>query len=696
MNYIEEGVKRKLVNFDSEQRKQITFLHQNVKRNYTQPEIKVQTEAFLRLIIDYGYSEKRIKQFVPVTMGRDIKEADIIVYNDDECSQPYIVIECKKQDITDAEFNQAVNQAFSYAYALAGSIKYIWVTNEIKNAYYKVDKNSDEKETIPNIPKCGSNEILKYLYVKGGGKGDNGYFDLRTITEDELTKIFQAIHQLLWDGGKRDESEAFDEFDKVLFCKMWDERAARKTGEPYSFQFYKEDEPEEKLYKRIISIYGQGRRKDANVFSDDIKIDVQELSEIARYLQGINLSATDLDSKGKAFETFMGGLFRGKFGAFFTPRPVVKFIVDVLPIKNDSKVLDTSCGSGGFLLYALDKVRHLAKEYYEEGTIEHFRFWHDFAEKNLFGIEISNKISRTAKMNMIIHDDGHTNVIQSDGLVTEKDLRNKNKGFQYGTFDFIITNPPFGSEIKQTKNAYFSLYKVAHKQVDWLDMDGKETLRNAQSTEVMFIEQDYRFLREGGILAIVVPDGILTNSSLQYFRNQIEEWFRIVAVVSLPQTTFTATGAGVKSSVLFLKKWNLSQTDDIINKKGEIKQELLSSFEYEWKLKEWEKTKKELQKKKIEELKTILLVNSVAEVKKSEEYRKFNDKLNEDFAEKIASLKDDLRRKYIYEQKKRLLDYPIFMAIAEQIGYDATGKKIPQNDLIMISEELKKFIENLE
>lgn len=125
----------------------------------------------------------------------------------------------------------------------------------------------------------------------------------------------------------------------------------------------------------------------------------------------------------------MGSYFRGDFGQYFTPRPIVKFIVDSLPIDNSKRVLDTSCGSGGFLLYALDKVREQATEFYDKNKEEkdHFRHWHDFAEKNLFGIEINDQIARTAKMNMIIHDDGHTNIIAADGLLSDEELRAKIK-----------------------------------------------------------------------------------------------------------------------------------------------------------------------------------------------------------------------------------------------------------------------------
>jgi len=585
MNLIEQGIQKKLIRFENN-RKYIIYLEENIRRNYTNPEEIVQAETYLKLILVYNYSPKNIRQFVTVTMGSDKKEADIIVYNDEACTSPHIVVECKKEEVSELEFEQATNQGLSYAYALAGTIKFVWVTSRLKNAYFQVDKNKHIKITVPDIPQYGIDKLAKYKYAKGGGISERQkLFELETVSEDELTRRFKQAHQALWGGGELNPSEAFDELDKLIFCKIWDERKPRKKGEAYDFQIFTEHTEEKtnnELLTRIKLLYEEGRKKDPEVFKDGIRLSATKCRTVVGYLEGINLSKTDLDSKGRAFETFMGSFFRGDFGQYFTPRPIVKFIVDVLPIKNDSLVLDTSCGSGGFLLHALDKVRRQAKEYYNENTTEHYTFWHDFAEKNLYGIEINEQIARTAKMNMIIHDDGHTNIITADGLLPDSALREntKNQGFKYNRFNFIITNPPFGSTVKQTEHAYLQEYGFALKGIDWLNPKSKESLRANQSTEILFIEQCYKFLQEGGYLAIVVPDGILTNSSLQYIRDGIEERFRIVAVVSMPQTAFQATGAGVKSSVLFLKKHNLKTTENIQKQKTGIQDNIKQKNNY--------------------------------------------------------------------------------------------------------------------
>ena len=719
-DYIQLGLDKGLISFN-EDKSRITYVHQKKERSFSNPEEKVQAETFLKLILDYNYPEGRIKQFVPVTMGREVKEADIVVYADDLCLSPHILVECKRQEVSEAEYQQAIEQAYSYAFALPSDVKYVWVTSGIKSDYFEVDKSQNTRNQLPDIPQYGVESIATYKYVYGAQylpevKGKQKFFDLSVIDQSELTRRFKQAHEALWAGGQLNPSEAFDELDKLIFCKIWDERKPRKVGEPYDFQIITVPKSEEKderkrrliendnLHNRVKALYEEGRRRDAEVFRDNIRLTPEKIRTVVSYLESVNLGDTDLDSKGRAFETFMGSFFRGNFGQYFTPREIVDFIVDVLPIKHNSKVLDTSCGSGGFLLYALNKVRNQATEFYpnwKNDTKQYakwFPYWHDFAQNNLYGIEISEQISRAAKMNMIIHDDGHTNVITSDGLVSDETLQIKtnNYGFKYGTFDFIITNPPFGSTIRQSEQAYLKTYQLGKKEEDWLAVKAvPENTRDGQSTEVLFIEQDYNFLKEGGYLAIVLPDGILTNSSMQYVRTQIEDWFRIVAIVSMPQTAFAANGAGVKSSVLFLKKWGKEHTKKLVDTKKNIETKLLMDNNYISQRQTWDLELKEKQRNKANEIKGKLRITATA-AKQTEEYKTWNSELIAEYAIKIDDLKTHLQEEYQRKKQSELPDYPIFMAIAEEIGYDATGKKTTNNDLKIIGEELKKFIINLD
>lgn len=688
MELIQQGIAQGLIRFDDDV-KTITYLHQNKKRNYSNPEEQVQAETFLKLVLEYGYPVEHIEQFVTVKMGSSSKEADIIVYKDAAHTLPYIVIECKSQDISEQEFKKdGVDQAFSYAHALAGTTKFIWATKGNKEEFYRFDKDKNTKTTEADIPYYGDSDAKQYKYAKGGfyigkSKGQDIPIktgDLKTISEAELTRVFKQAHDALWDGGKLHPSQAFDEFDKLIFCKVWDEKNTKK-GQPYTFQITggtSDDEAKNlaKLKKDIDGLYDMGKAKDPQVFNKPIDLEPEKIKTVVEYLQSINFLETDLDSKGKAFETFLGTYFRGEFGQFFTPRNVVKFAVDVLPITHESRVLDTSCGSGGFLLYCLDKVRKQADQEYDvnipKEAVACYNQWHDFAEKNLFGIEINDQISRVAKMNMIIHDDGHTNVITFDGLYQIEHIAEttKNQGFKENSFDFIVTNPPFGSIVKQSQKSYMTsngntapYYDFSLKEINWIDakIKGKHatTGRENQSTEVLFIEQCGRFLKPGGYLAIVIPDGILTNSSSQYVRDGIEEKFRIVGVVSLPQTAFTNTGAGVKSSVLFLKKHDSATTENIRRTKQSLQDDLTLQNQLVEKASAWEKEKQAL----LKPLKA-----------KDDETKAKRQAISDEYSDKLNAFKEELEERYQAEKQARLPDYPIFMAIAENIGYDATGR----------------------
>lgn len=705
----------------SEDLSTITYIKQNISRNYNNPEEKIQAEVFCELVLKYNYPVEQVKQYVKVTVGSDVKEADIIVYNDKECKKPYIIVECKKAAISEQEFKQAVRQAYAYAFATAGTVKYIWVTSGIKNEYYAFDKEVDSRESVTDIPQYKVKKLASYKFAKNGGTTTDGQklFPLVKVEESELTNRFKQAHQALWGGGELNPSEAFDELDKLIFCKIFDEKKKRGNGQPYDFQIIKvepkskdkqdiekaDKETSENLLKRLISLYEEGknigeRKNDTEIFREGIKLNAAKARTVVSYLEGVDLLHTDLDSKGRAFETFMGSFFRGDFGQYFTPRNIVSFIVDSLPINETHRVLDTSCGSGGFLLHALDKVRKAARDFYdvkdgEQETFECHDQWHDFAEYNLYGIEINEQISRTAKMNMIIHDDGHTNIVTSDGLITPEDLRIKtnNDGFKENSFDYIITNPPFGSTVKQTEKAYLHQYSLATKEVDWLNPNSKASDRPSQSTEVLFIEQAEKYLVDGGYLAIVIPDGILTNSSMQYVRDYISDTFRIVAVVSMPQTAFSANGAGVKSSVMFLKKYSLDEKQLRIDLRNNIRNTLISHSKDGNKLSQLLKDKKDSLTKINKQIKQAEFSDNINDAE-----RLINKKLviTEEFDEQIEFTKENLSEEYLEQYRNQFTDYPIFMAIAEDIGYDATGKETGKNELPEIAKELSEFIRAIE
>ena len=624
------------------------------KRRLQNPEEFVQAETYLKLIYEYNYPATNISVNESVQIGSETREADILVYNDSH-NKILIVVECKEENINERQFQVAVDQAYSYAHASAA--RYVWVTSGIKDEYFEITNISPvSRISISDIPKRDG-EVKRFKYIKGVNEPPKG-------TQGELIQKFKSAHDALWGGGALAPTTAFDELDKLIFCKIWDERwrdnDPKSKGQPFNFQIihYPEDQQNNKakveLEKRIRDLYEHGRKKDPEVFKDDIKLDKHKIYTVVQYLQDINLSKTDLDAKGLAFQSFMGEFFRGDFGQFFTPKPIVEFIVTAIGVNKDWKILDTSCGSGGFLLHALKAVRDDANEIFSDeiGSASWRDYWHVFAEKHLFGIEINEQISRVAKMNMIIHDDGHTNIITNDGLKNNRtlEIENRNLNFQDGTFDLIMTNPPFGSTIKADEVGYYKEYELFEKNLGFTEIkdrisddNNKNKWRTSQSTEVLFLERCYKYLNEeNGYLAIVVPDGILTNSSSQYVRDWLIEKFRILAVVSLPQHTFAHVKAGVKSSVLFLKKHP---------------KVLTQKFEQ-----------------------TLSDVKAIVRKEKGLDKEQRSERMLKLYKERIFKYFDN---------------YEVLMINIENVGYDTTGKKISGNELPEIANKLNTFFSSL-
>ena len=513
--------------------------------NITDPEEQVRVSFYYELIKKYQYPKERIDLEVIVPRREPTDKADIVVYEDDEKKKPYIVVECKKDGISQAEIKQAIEQAFGNANSLRSKYT-ILVAGNVRIAFDIANFPSEEREKniIADIP-VRYGKVIKFKYKKGDPQ-----WDLRDVTRDELLAKFQQCHDTLWEGGKRNPAEAFDEMSKLMYCKIQDERFLTKKGEHYKFQVGTYETINE-VAERIRKIYKDAQDIDPEVFIESIKADNPIIYTVAEILQGISLARTDLDVKGEGYEHFLGGVFRGAMGQYFTPRPIVRFMIDFLEPSIDDFLIDPACGSGGFLIYTLERMR---KELFAKLDEKDAAYrWQDFALKQVYGIEINSQLARVSMMNMIIHEDGHTNIENADALDNPDNWkRQKIREYFSKKFTLLLTNPPFGASVKEKEKSYLANYELG----------GKLKRRNRQNTEILFIERCLDFLKPGGRMGIVLPDGILTNSSLQYVRDFVNEKAQILGVVSLPQTAFKRpaskgsgdTGSGVKASLLFLRK----------------------------------------------------------------------------------------------------------------------------------------------
>jgi len=530
--------------------KKIEYVTQGKSYKISDPEEQVRAIFYLELIKKYQYPKERIDLEVSVK-GEKRPAADIVVYEDDERKKPYIVVECKKDGISQAEIKQAIEEGIpnahylkaKYAIVVAGNVR---IAFDIAN----FPPQEREKNVIADIP-VRYGKVVKYVYKKGGPKDkDDPTKELKEVNKDELLRKFQQCHDTLWEGGKRNPAEAFDEMSKLMYCKIQDERFLTKKGDYYRFQVGTYETINE-VAERIRKIYKDAQEIDPEVFVESIKADNPIIYTVAEILQGISLARTDLDVKGEGYEHFLGGVFRGAMGQYFTPRPIVSFMVNFLGPDINDFVVDPACGSGGFLIYTLEKMR---KELYAKLDEKDAAYrWQDFALKQVYGIEINSQLARVSMMNMIIHEDGHTNIENADALDNPEIWKRQKIREYFGKkFTLLLTNPPFGASIKEREKPYLVNYELG----------GKIKKRNRQNTEILFIERCLDFLKPGGRMGIVLPDGILTNSSLQYVRDFITERAQILGVVSLPQTAFRRpsskgsgdTGSGVKASLLFLRK----------------------------------------------------------------------------------------------------------------------------------------------
>ncbi len=332
---------------------------------------------------------------------------------------------------------------------------------------------------------------------------------------------------------------------KILFIKICDENENLNQ-----FKISSEEWNELKLGKsnhsiaeRIFVIFEQTKHVYQDIFDTDdrIRISPIALGFTINKLQGISLLNSSQDAKGLAFQKFLSHHEKDGRGQFFTPEPVIDFCVAMMQPKPSETVIDPACGSGGFLMSAL---KYLQNNNTELNTSQ-------IVSKNLFGSDINKSIARIAKMKLLLEANGKTNILCTNSLEDLDSLKltlSHSKGF-----DLVLANPPFGAKI--TNSSTLSKFDLGYK---WTNHEGEyhktKTVYPNQNAEILFIERCLQLLKEGGRMAIVLPNGNFENPSLEYLRYYIKLKAKILAIVNLPQETFIPFGTGVKTSLLFLEK----------------------------------------------------------------------------------------------------------------------------------------------
>ncbi|MCH7568797.1 MAG: N-6 DNA methylase [Nanoarchaeota archaeon] len=519
------------------------------------PEEQVRQAYLRKLVEDYGYNRKNIKTEVSIKSGQTEtkKPADIVVFNGkgfDPGRHAYIIIEVKRKDRKDGK-----EQLVSYVNSTTSEFA-VWFNGKEIAYYQRFRDPKHEFIDIPDIPKAGES-------IDDVGK----YYKKQLTPASELKTTFETIHNYIYANEGFLKDKVFNEMLKVIFIKLVDEKLPNPKCD---FRITKtEMEQLEKgegkeFIERIEKLFGEVIKRYSDVFGSNEKLNLKPvtLGFVISQLQKYSLTSTPADVKGTAFQTFVYAHQRGDRGEFFTPHPILDLVINFLNPKEHDDLIDPACGSGGFLVSTMNYIRDNMKNARPDLDSKDIAIAiKDYARAHIHGIDFNPDLARVTKMYMILNDDGHTGVFSENSLIDWESLNNSSLKAQAGilkrgSFDILMTNPPFGSKGKITSKKILEQFDLGY--IWKKDKDGtfkKQTkLQNGQVPDILFIERCLDFLDENGKMAIVLPDGDLTNSTLEYVRNYIDKKVRIIAVVSLPPDTFAHSGAGVKASVLFLQK----------------------------------------------------------------------------------------------------------------------------------------------
>ena len=506
------------------------------------------------LVFERGYAPDCIDLEVPVQMGSETKSADVVLFKNSKLDDAFLVAECVEPAPSVRARKKKIDQGFSYAINL-GAPYVAYASDDQDTGLWEVATQWGVKERARNsrgeIFSLGSaySPLTSYSFYKAA-EGKN---DLKVPAPEELERAVRRAHGLIWAGGKRDPLEAFSEWSKILFAKLYDEWET-PTEQPYHLQIAAA-ESDEDAAKRISDRYTQARKRDSSVFSEDLLLPADKIVAVVEAIQHIDLGHMPLDGLGQAFEQFFGSVFRGDLGQYFTRREIVRFVVAALEVKPADSVIDPTAGSGGFLLEILLQVQRAIKVVYpSESETRQRDIFDKFAKERLFGIEINEKLGRVCQTNLTLHQDGHTNiVVNRSALDSSFGLSH----LKFGTFTVAIGNPPFGGRVEEGSTDQLGDNELSNF------VFGRKSTKVA--SEFLIAEQAWNFLEGGGRFGMVVPDGMLNNAGERSLCPLFRRWLltntRLDMIVSLPDFAFRKSGAQNKTSLLFFTKLSDAERD---------------------------------------------------------------------------------------------------------------------------------------
>ncbi|MGH8048430.1 MAG: N-6 DNA methylase [Chthoniobacterales bacterium] len=518
-----------------------------------------------RLEHGYKYPVNRLAVEYPVTFGRDTsKRADIVIFDADRPTIPYVMIEVKQGKIKSGK-----DQLKSYTHATGAPLA-LWSDGVQAVVWHR--KNPNYFVEIPDLPTAGQ-DIEAIV---------NNPWTIQTLIDKEKQREMEglkarSLRQLIEDMEDEVLANAgvdvFEEVFKLIFTKLYDELACYQGR--YQYLRFRNTNTAAQLKKNIQELFDEANEKWEGVFApgEKIKLTADHLMVCVGSLEDWKLFNSNLDVVDEAFEFLVNKSSKGEKGQYFTPRWVIDMCVKMLNPQADETLIDTAAGSAGFTVHAIFHVwlQILAKMGKPQSHLftmeEKPEACKAYVRDKVFAIDFDEKSVRVARCLNLIAGDGQTNVLHlntldwkkwpetvkqedwtdtyNEGWKKLKKLRAKKDDDRAFQFDVLMANPPFAGDIKQSD--MLSPYDLAHKKT------GK--LETAVGRDLLFIERNLDFLRPGGRMAVVLPQGRFNNSSDQRVREFIAERCRILAVVGLHPNTFKPH-TGTKTSVLFVQKWN--------------------------------------------------------------------------------------------------------------------------------------------
>jgi len=544
--------------------KQVPYIICQVRKK----EIRLTPEEIIRQLYvsvlnrDFGYPVSRMELEYAVSFGREKKRADIVIFDKDQTTTPFIMVELKKPKLKDGK-----EQLKSYCNATGAPMR-IWSNGDSISYYHRKDPNYFED--IPNIPRADQklSDILEERWTIEDLINKDKLLSERKSLKD---LILEMEDEVLANAGV----DVFEELFKLIFIKLYDEmESGRNRSRHLEFRNYGDTETELKI--KLQRLFENAKKKWEGVFSEDARIMLtpSHLSVCVSSLQDVKLFNSNLDVVDEAFEYLINKSSKGEKGQYFTPRYVIDMAVKMLNPKPHETMIDTAAGSCGFPVHTVFYVwEQILKE---EGLDKSHLFTLenkpprciDYVQDKVFAIDFDEKVVRVGRTLNLIAGDGQTNVlhlntldwerweektrededwldIYNEGWKKLKKLRADKNSNQDFLFDILMANPPFAGDIKESR--ILAKYELGKNS------NGK--YQSKVGRDILFIERNLDFLKPGGRMAIVLPQGRFNNSSDKNIREYIAEQCRILAVVGLHGNVFKPH-TGTKTSLLFVQKWD--------------------------------------------------------------------------------------------------------------------------------------------